>query len=356
MTDTTSHHPIEHFIRQYLPEAGGVWECVEPQVYDLLLPETLQEDQDVARVVFDPEALPEHPGSQFMTLGTPLVDRLLEDARRRGRYAGGYVHGLNLHPYGLEQRIRRSLDLPPKVSLAFTPPQPVHVTIAVFWFEATFISDQKEQAVFHAAVDLHQLRHVRHLERLLEEATLSDQPVQQLDSSEGASLTTGYRMAREQVTATVAAAANLRRRELAERTERQLQRMAHYYRDLLAEADARLIRANQKQQDPVKEFNRRRNIERERDIRLAEARKKAALRVQLRLSNLLTVHQPKLRTTAHLARPASSEPIELHLTWDPLLEVLEPLDCPRCAHPVFALRLPGRDAGWCCPTCAVLTQ
>ena len=42
-----------------------------------------QPAEEVAlRLAFDPEALPEHPGTQLASYGTPLVDRLSD--RRRG--------------------------------------------------------------------------------------------------------------------------------------------------------------------------------------------------------------------------------------------------------------------------------
>ena len=92
--------PLESFVRDYAESTAGAWEEVEPQVYDLLLPPTANDasffDQTIVRVAFDPEALPEHPGSQLASYGTPLVERILDDARKRGRFAQFYFLGLNL--------------------------------------------------------------------------------------------------------------------------------------------------------------------------------------------------------------------------------------------------------------------
>lgn len=54
--------PLEAFVRTYLETAGGAWEEVEPQVYDVLLPDTAA-TSGPQRITFDPEALPEHPGA-----------------------------------------------------------------------------------------------------------------------------------------------------------------------------------------------------------------------------------------------------------------------------------------------------
>ena len=43
-------------------------------------------EPEMVRLVFDPEAIPEHPGAQLASYGTPLIDRLLADAVNRGRH------------------------------------------------------------------------------------------------------------------------------------------------------------------------------------------------------------------------------------------------------------------------------
>ena len=87
---TATRSPLEDFVRDYVETTGGVWDEVEPQVYDVLLPSADSRphgdagEREILRITFDPEALPEHPGSQLASYGTPLIDRLLADALRRG--------------------------------------------------------------------------------------------------------------------------------------------------------------------------------------------------------------------------------------------------------------------------------
>ncbi len=79
--------------------------------------------------------------------------------------------GLNLSPQGVENRLRRTAVLPPGYDLRLEQTRPLHFPQAVFWFEATFVSDQKEQDLLTVAVDVHYGRQVRHLDRLLDRAT-----------------------------------------------------------------------------------------------------------------------------------------------------------------------------------------
>src|SRR5436305_2069605 len=129
------HSPLEAFLRDYAEVSGGLWDEVEPQVYDLMLPPTAAGpgEPEVVRVAFDPEAIPEHPGAQIASYGTPLVDRLLADALERGRRAKLYLIGLNLAPHDLLGRARRALTLPADTSLREERRRPLHFAQAVFW-------------------------------------------------------------------------------------------------------------------------------------------------------------------------------------------------------------------------------
>jgi hypothetical protein len=178
----TPHSPLEEFIRDYVETLGGDWDEVEPQVYDVLLPldSPAAGERGMLRIAFDPEALPEHPGAQLASFGTPLVDRLLADAIRRGRMARLYVVGLNLAPHDLTGRVRRALTLGAGQRLEVRRVRPLYFAQAIYFFQAAFVSDQKEQEMVPVGLDLHYGRQTRHLEQLLDPARLSDRPASPL--------------------------------------------------------------------------------------------------------------------------------------------------------------------------------
>jgi len=347
-TPAEPHSPLEAFLRDYAEVVGGLWEEVEPQVYDLMLPD--DGEPEMVRVAFDPEALPEHPGAQLASFGTPLVDRLLTDAVARGRAATLYLIGLNLSPQGLSSQVGRALRSAAGLELRLGRTRVLHFPQAVFWFEATFVSDQKEQEILPVAVDLHYGRQVRHLDRLLDHARLSEAPWSPLPEVRHGGLARGYRSARDRVVRTVSALANVRGRELTERVDRQVARMARYYADLRAEASEQAERARARGGDLAPLTARREALDREEQVRTAELRQKASLRVHLRMNNFLIVHQPKLWLEATVSGLRSLTG-RLELVWDPLTEALEAVACPACGQPTFVLEVapPGRLA---CPACA----
>jgi hypothetical protein len=290
-------------------------------------------------------------------LGTPLVDRLLADALERGRFVDLHLLGLNLHTHQLAAKVDRAFQLPPGAILEIHRVRPLDFPQLALWFEAEFLSDQREQEILPVVVDLHYGREVRHLDLLLNESRLSESSPALLPQAPGVGRAKAYRIAREQVLRSVAALANLRARELAERLEKQAARLARYYDDLLREVDEQAQRTNAKgEADDLKWQSRRAALAQERRLRIAELRDKNTLRGQLRLSNALLVHQPKLAISAAVteqrpqAKPAVGEPAVLSVVWDPLVEAVEPVTCPVCGRPTFELAW--RQAALVCPSCS----
>jgi hypothetical protein len=302
-------------------------------------------------VTFDPEALPDYPAAQLASFGTPLIDRWLADALRRGRFAQFYLVGLNLAPHDLGGRVRRSLTLAPGLELRLERVRALHFAQAVYWFEATFVSDQKEQEIVPVAFDLHYRRQVRHLEQFLDPARLADRPARPLAEVRRAGVAAVYPAARERVVRTLASLANTRSRELQERLGRQIARMTRYYADLRAELEEQRRRAEERGEDAAKVAARREAVDREERLRVAELRQKSTLRIGLRLLHLVVVQQPKLLVRARVSSSGGRETGTLELVWDPLIETLEAAPCGQCGRPTLAFHLT-RHGVLVCPACA----
>ncbi len=352
-TPSSSPAPLEEFLRDYAEVTGGMWDEVEPQVYDLMLPgREAAGEPEMVRLVFDPEAIPEHPGAQLATYGTPLIDRLLADAVNRGRHLELYLTGLNLAPQGVEDRLRRAVTLPTGFALKVERARPLHFPQAVFWFEATFVSDQKEQDLLTVAIDVHYGRQVRHLDRLLDRSHLAEKPWTPLAEASHPGLASAYPIARDRVVRTLSALANTYYRELHERLDRQLERIGRYYADLRAEVEEQAKKARHRDEDPARFTARLEALTREEHLRAAELRRKSQLKVHLRLLNLLVIHQPKLLLRTVVTASASGSVIgRLEWVWDPLVEAIEAAVCPECHRPTFAFEVT-RQGRLVCPACA----
>jgi len=349
-----SHTPLEEFLRAYAEVVGGVWDEVEPQVYDLMLPAAGPvREPEIVRLVFDPEAIPEHPGAQLASYGTPLVDSLLADAVNRGRHVALYLVGLNLAPQGLEDRLRRVVTLPAGFELKLDHCRTLHFPQTAFWFEATFVSDQKEQDLLTVAIDVHHGRQVRHLERLLNRAHLAEKPWMPLAEAPHAGLASAYPVARDRVVRTLSAMANTYYRELNERLRRQLERVKRYYTDLRTEVEEQAQKARNRGEEAARFAERLEALAREESLRATELKRKSQLKVQLRLLNLLVIYQPKqLLRAAVVSKGCVIDHQEW--VWDPLIEAMEAAVCPECRHPTFEFGVT-RQQRLVCTACAEIS-
>ncbi|HEV8058242.1 MAG TPA: hypothetical protein VGP68_00085 [Gemmataceae bacterium] len=334
--------PLESFLREYLDKTGGIWEEVEPQVYDMVLPEGTAlpiraGEGGVVRLTFDPEALPEHPAAQLASFGTPLVDQLLSDAIKRGRGGQFYLIGQNLQPHDLLNRSRRSLHVAP-ASIQVERVRALSFPQVIFWFQAAFVSDQKEQIILPVAIDLHHGREVRHRDQLLEPARLAEHPSPPLPPARASSLQSGYQLARAQLLRTLASLANNRGRELHERCDIQVSRLERYYADLRTELDEQKRRARNIEEAAARHAERLAALVREEKLRVAELRQKSILHVDLRLLQLLRIEQPKLLVQVLLTAEDSASG-RLEVVWDPLLEQVEAVVCPNCGKPSYEFTL-----------------
>lgn len=338
--------PLEQFVRDYLDLMGGAWDELEPQVYDVIdLESDLQVGASVCRITFDSDALAEHPGAQLASFGTPLIDRWLQHTLRRQRQLHLYRLGLNLLPHDLTGRLRRTLTLPEGSSLEVESCRPLDFPQAVYWFLATFTSDQKEEEIVPAAVDLHYLRLARHYDKLLERQCLAEHPGQRLPEARRASVAAGLQVAQESVLRTVTGLANTRGRELKQRVAKQAARMQRYYEDLKGE-----LAASRHRPLAAEELARRMAaIGRESRHRIEELYAKSRMLVRLRLLHVAVIHQPKLSLHVKVRLGAGALAI-LELVWDPLLELVEAAPCQACRRPTLAWEPASREL-LVCPEC-----
>lgn len=322
--------PLEAFLREFVDHAGGAWDEVEPQVYDMLV------GNEAIRVSFDPEALAEHPSAQLASLGSPLMDRLLDDARQRGAYTVLYARASNTHPYDLPGRLRRAYTFPENVELTPAGVRLCYFPQATYAFVATFISDRKEQAALQVTLDLHSGREVRQLGKIVSLDELSGVPFEPLPEAPHRSVQSGFNLALEQVARSISPLANLRRRELQEYTGRQIERMRSYYERMLEELEQQPRRAANEADARARHAARVEAVQRERDLRIGELRQKSALQVRLSLARVQVVHLPKLLVKLNLAHRRGHR-LQCHAVFDSRADAFEPIHLGPAKPPTFDL-------------------
>lgn len=349
--------PLEQFLIDYVDAVGGLADEIEPQVFDVLMPDAGDPAfsawaETPQRIALDPDALPEHPSAQLLTFGSALLDELLARAKARGQIGLAFLDDVHLHPHTLAQRVARDLVLADPLTLQVENVRPLYVTHSVFWFEVTYLGDEKEQALYQIAVDRYYGRQVRYLDELLNGERFTDTRRWAFADAKSRPVDRAYHTARDAVVRTVSAEVNTRLHQTQARLVEQTEQMKRYYADLRAELVERIERATARG-DEVESLQLRQDaLNREEAVRLDELARKAQLHIQLKLVNLLHVRIPRLFISTHVAAKQVPiiHPSSLALTWDPLTEKTDALVCPNCQRSTFELLLSHR-AVLHCPEC-----
>jgi hypothetical protein len=130
-----------------------------------------------------------------------------------------------------------------------------------------------------------------------------------------------------------------------------------YFADLRAELRERLEKTAGKSDQDESLRLRLEAVDREEAVRLEDLRRKAALRVELRVRNILHLKSPRLLLAAQIIMggrgPARTIP--LTLTWDPVVGKLDAVACHHCQQPAYEFRLTSHNE-LRCPGCAGLTM
>ncbi len=329
--------PLESFLIEYVDAVGGLADEIEPQVYDVLMPDAATPQ----RIAFDPDALPEHPSAQLLTFGSAFLDDLLARAQTRGQIGLAFLDDVHLAPHALAQRVTRDLVLPAAITLRVEHTRPLYVTHTLFWFEVTYLGEEKEQALYPLALDRCYNRQVRYLDELLNGERFADTRRWTFADAKSQPLGDAYLAARDALVRTVRAEVHARQHHTQTRLIEQTERMKRYYADLRAELAERIERAAARGDETESLRLRQDALDREQALRLDDLARKAQLRVQLKLVNLLHVKIPRLfiSTRVTAKQIPMIHPASLTLTWDPLTEKTDALVCPNCQRPTFELRV-----------------
>jgi hypothetical protein len=343
-------NPLETFVLKYVETVGGLWQPVEPQVYDALLPPEIEPQLDLppgdesVRLAFDPEALGDFPQAHLMVYGNPTLDRLFQHAQSLGQVGQVYITGLNLSPHDLPAILKRNLTLVDGLSLQMISARVSHYRSVLFWFQTTFVSDEKEQVTHCIGIDMHHGRPARHLLQLLQEATISETRQVAYPDATTIGLAPAYALAREEAIRAITVDAHTRLADLQRHLLHEIQRINRYFTDLREELDERRERAAAKssqstEDQSMQQFGSQREaLDREEQAQITELRRKMNLSAQVRLLNVQIVVQPKLGARVRLI-PQKGAAGEAVLVFDPVTQKPEAWTCPRCGRPTLSLAL-----------------
>lgn len=335
-------NPIEELTMKYILSVEGDYEQVEPQVYDVVLSDSIAKRLDMPisnemyRVTFDPEALTDHPDAQLLIFGHPTLDHIFSMAHEQGAVGRIFLSGFNLEPYQLLLKLRQQLAIDKELKVEFGIPRVLHFTLWFYWFQATFICDEKIQHLFEVGVDQYYGRLTRHFQEILKSAEITTTPIVPYPDVVGITPIKAYSLARSETIIRLKSVIRNYKAKLEAHLNRESDQITKYFDNMAAEIDGQKKKMLDLDKDDGVIQQKKRSLELEKQARLIELKRKMTLKVDLKLMNFLSVTLPKILTPLKLTSKRHLS-TDLFVVWNPLTETVEPISCPYCGNPTLEL-------------------
>lgn len=338
---------IEAFTIAAVERLGGAAEKRADGLYTVLWAEGPTAQPETRHLAFDPEALEDDPEAELVTIASPTLERIIARATASGRVARAFLSVAPGSPQGVAERLARSYRF---VDSAWTPGdgRPWFFPSGIFLFRVRYLCDSREEELVEVGVNLTDGRILRRLDEALERYGFSTEPWGPMPTVEELPVVQTYRIARAEMERRILSTLGNRRRHLEWRLERESERAAAYYAELLKEVQEEQV--GLAADDPARSRleSKARAIQMEREGRLAELRGKYRLEAHVALLSVLRLYQPKLVFQGRLA--SKSHAAEVPLVWDPVESTGDPARCSVCGGFTYELGL-SRSGAVGCPPC-----
>ncbi len=359
---------LHDFVLNFCREMGGLVEPPAYGVYPVLWPDDLAERLQVEtyqRFVFDDgnTGSDDETGATRLYYGHPLVERIIEEVRRRPAWSYLAIPEVRLDKRGLAGLAGKTIALA-NARLQAVPHTQEEVALGHylrFNFKASLVTDEKQERLVTVLMHVQGGYPVSNQAELAQAATLGEAspdlarlpvaplgwtpPPQPKGLPPGQSPLSGAVLAGLLERAKAGAAQELAgpldhlRRRAQRHLELDQARLEQYYADLQADLERRLARAADERRPALQD--KLAAVQVEQRNKLLDIQAKYELRLELELINLAVIAQPKVVLPVQVENRHNN--ITRTVVWDPLLHRIEPLVCDVCGGPGYELHLCAGD-------------
>lgn len=280
---------------------------------EALLPEELAHSlgcDTYLRVALDYETAREED-LQFVTFGSPLLDRIASEGCGVGRVLQQCVQVSSVRvPDGLTERLESTIGFSGCRRPVVEELYPVELGYALFEFRVSLYSDEKVEWVHEACVDL-QRGALKDGFDEFESALEDDGPQAVLPVAPQMSITSAYRVAQQRIDELTTERKTAYERQTASRRQTDLDTMNRYYDELEAGLQRRLARA----QDADKQAQLRSKLEVNEQDRLRhqqDVEDKYRATVETELDRLVWYRVPGVRAVIRVERRDKAYQLEAY--------------------------------------------
>ena len=317
--DETNSPDLKIFARQAFEAFGSVIQDLDADTLEILVPDewiTRFNRQDILRLQFSGESLP--PAHEIFRLGTPVCESLVSALTEKGSLAKAYLNPPPFKTGNLEEKFLKRIHwVHAKPYLKMQSPE--ETANGVFCFKVSFLTDDKTEHLYHAAVNLSTLE--THVRLLQEWKNLFPEAVPSYQGSLSFQLPTLEPVHQK--------AAEILRRIISPELEkiktlqekflrRDHASMEEYYSSLTAELEDKEKGFSAEEAALERIRDRKKALALDRMKKISDLQAKYRLDIEVKLVNLLILYQPWIRMVWGL-RTREGE-LERIFYWDPVLK------------------------------------
>ncbi len=336
---------LQNFVQGIIEVKGGIAEEKEEGVLDILLPENLQKKlscREYQQISF----LPNHSQAEFVTYGSPFLDKMLSLTQDFGQITRVFIKDVYPKKRGLVKLIEETFEFPNSKRLGYLMDNQVICSYLLINFKANIISDEREEEIITVVVDEQTLREAQEI------VNLASFPHLCVEKEPGLSINRQpLKKVYHQAKKIAVKLLNKRLKDLEARNlrrlKRDIERLWQYYLDLKRELQKRMTR-QLLPEDKEKIFSRLKLINMEFDRKRYDLVDKYTLNIKLEPTNACRIYLPKTLTEYQVQRKDFKKTINFF--WNPLIKDIEPLICEACLEKTHSVYL-CNNLHLVCPHC-----
>lgn len=332
---------LQALVSDYFSAAGAAVAPLSYALIEVLLPDRLAGLLDVQPhllLAFDTEVAQETPGSEFITYGHPLLERVLQGCLRMGRTERLYATTTRVAPPGnLKQRLAGDLRFVGGRGVQLLQVDMEEQHAAWFQFRLTLQADEKRHQTAGVLVDLHTALPLDHLVPVLDRTFWDRQSGAVLPCPVTVPLVLAYRTAVTHLGSHAMEEALAEfERQLRPYRDRELKRVQGYYDGLAADLRRRLELAAEAEKRTKLE-QKLTATEDDRQRRTKDLLQKYRPRVAAALEAVTWYIWPRIRARLLVEKRDRQEHVDVW--YDLIANCAQPLPCTHCRQWLYRMDL-----------------
>ncbi|MHB8125397.1 MAG: hypothetical protein ACYDEJ_07080 [Desulfitobacteriaceae bacterium] len=329
---------LQSFVTTYLQRTGAVMDQPSYAYLEALLPEKIVQHlgSEHLLLAFDYEVAGENAGSQFVTHGSQFLDKVTESTiNSYGRFTVLYRPGSPPQlPRNFEQKILAKLEFrrcrTPKVSMQIVE----EYVYFGFYFRCIFRSYEKSEEILTIVMNGNNGLVQPDFPVWWQKIVPSERPEYTLSQASRWSVEELYKTACQEIEKAAQAQAAKIVAEVAEIKQRELAKIASYYRELTTELKRKLegTEDSDKKNRLVKQLAA---TEADQERRVKDANERYGVEVEASLDHVIAYHVPCVRVKLEIQH--KGEVLYYTVLYNPLAGEIETPICESCGRPIVCL-------------------